>query len=247
MRILLTNDDGIFAEGLAAIYEELKAIGEVVVVAPADGQSGAGHSVTLTEPLLCNKVDVDGRFGGYGVHGSPADCVKLGVRELLGEPVDLIVSGINLGANVGISVFYSGTVAAAMEGAFFGIPAVAMSLASEEKVDFKTAAKYCVEVLKKVMPISSGEVISINIPRLSSGEPKGVKVVPQSTSGFEEYYVPHDDEQGKKVFELMGSDYKLDESPIDTHCLVEGYITVTSLHFDMTDYEKMKRLESIDW
>ena len=143
MRILLTNDDGIFAEGLAAIYEELCAIGEVVVVAPADGQSGAGHSITFAEPLLCNKVDVDGRFTGYGVHGSPADCVKLGVRELLDEPVDLIVSGINLGANVGINVFYSGTVAAAMEGAFFRIPAVAMSLASEEKVDFKAAAKYC--------------------------------------------------------------------------------------------------------
>ena len=159
MRILLTNDDGIFAEGLAAIYEELCAIGEVVVVAPADGQSGAGHSITFAEPLLCNKVDVDGRFTGYGVHGSPADCVKLGVKQLLSEPVDLIVSGINLGANVGINVFYSGTVAAAMEGAFFRIPAVAMSLASEEKVDFKAVAKYCVAVLKKVLPLSSGEVI----------------------------------------------------------------------------------------
>ena len=247
MRILLTNDDGIFAEGLAAIYEELKAIGDVVVVAPADGQSGAGHSITFAEPLLCNKVDVDGRFTGYGVHGSPADCVKLGVRELLDEPVDLIVSGINLGANVGINVFYSGTVAAAIEGAFFRIPAVAMSLASEEKVDFKAAAKYCIEVLKKVLPLSAGEVININIPRLSAGEPKGVKVVGQSTSGFEEYYVPRDDEQGKKVFKLMGSDYKLDGTLTDTHCLVDGYITVTSLHFDMTDYEKMQRLREIKW
>ena len=247
MRILLTNDDGIFAEGLAAIYEELKAIGEVVVVAPADGQSGSGHSITFAEPLLCNKVDVDGRFTGYGVHGSPADCVKLAVRELLDEPVDLIVSGINFGANVGINVFYSGTVAAAMEGAFFRIPAVAMSLASEEKVDFKAAAKYCMEVLKKVMPLSCGEVININIPQLSKGEPKGVKVAGQSTSGFEEYYVPHDDEQGKKAFKLMGGEHRLDGTMTDTHCLVEGYITVTTLHFDMTDHEKMQRLREIGW
>ena len=97
------------------------------------------------------------------------------------------------------------------------------------------------------MPISSGEVISINIPRLSAGEPKGVKVTGQSTSGFEEYYVPHDDKQGKKVFKLMGSDYKLDGTLTDTHCLVDGYITVTSLHFDMTDYEKMERLKGIEW
>ena len=232
---------------MAAIYEELKSIGEVVVVAPADGQSGAGHSITFTEPLLCNKVDIDGRFTGYGVHGSPADCVKLGVLELLHEPVDLIVSGVNLGANVGINVFYSGTVAAAMEGAFFRIPAVAMSLASEENIDFKAAAKHCVEVLKKVMPISSGEVISINIPRLSAGESKGVKVVSQSTSGFEERYIRHDDEQGKKVFKLTGSDYKLDGTQTDTHCLVDGYITVTSLHFDMIDYDKMQRLREIEW
>ncbi len=118
MHILLTNDDGIFAPGLAAIYKKLIKLGQVSVVAPAEAKSGASHSITL-EPLMCDKVDLTGKFEGYSVSGSPADCVKLGVKELATKPIDLVVSGMNYGANVGINVYYSGTVAAAMEAAFF--------------------------------------------------------------------------------------------------------------------------------
>ncbi len=114
MKILLTNDDGIFAPGLAAIYKELVKIGDVTVVAPADSQSGASHSVTFFEPLVCNKVDINSQFTGYSVEGSPADCVKLACMQLCKEPIDLLVAGINNGANAGINVYYSGTVAAAM-------------------------------------------------------------------------------------------------------------------------------------
>ena len=179
MHILLTNDDGIFAPGLAAIYKLLVAMGDVTVVAPASSQSGASHSITYKEPLVCNKVEIEGLFSGFGVHGSPADCVKLARMQLADRPFDLLASGINNGANAGINVYYSGTVAAAIEGSFLGIPAVAMSLASEEKLDFETAAKHCLAVLKKLMPVKPGEVININIPLLSQGEPKGVKVVPR--------------------------------------------------------------------
>ena len=247
MQILLTNDDGIFAPGLAAIYKELIKMGDVTVVAPADSQSGAGHSVTFSKPLVCNKVDINGRFTGFSVQGSPADCVKLACMELHESPIDLLVAGINGGANVGINVYYSGTVAAAMEGAFLKVPAVAMSLASEEQMDFEKAAGYCAKILDKLMPVHAGEVININIPLLSQGEPKGVRVVPQSSKGFDEYYIRQKNEQGQTVFQLVGKSHAHDENPTDTTSLAEGYITVTALASDMTDQRKTGRLQQIEW
>ena len=152
MHILLTNDDGIFAPGLAVLYKKLSLIGKVTVAAPAQPKSGASHSISL-EPLICDKVDITGKFTGYSVEGSPADCVKLAVMKLIdhdAEPIDLVVSGINCGANVGINVYYSGTVAAAMEAAFYGIPSIALSAALEEDVDFEAACEYGIEVIEKL-------------------------------------------------------------------------------------------------
>jgi 5'-nucleotidase len=247
MQILLTNDDGIFASGLAAIYKELVKIGEVMVVAPADSKSGASHSITYKEPLICNKININGLFNGYSVQGSPADCVKLAYMQLARRPIDLLVAGINNGANAGINVYYSGTVAAAMEGAFLKIPAVAMSLASEEHMDFETAAQYCAKMLNKLMPLESGNVININIPHLSRGEPKGIRVVPQSTGGFDEHYIRQTNEQGQTVFQLAGGFYCDEKSMADTLSLSEGFITITALAPDMTNYKKTTELSKIDW
>jgi len=248
MKILLTNDDGIFAPGLLAIYKELVKIGDVTVVAPADSRSGASHSITLTQPLTCNKVDINGQFTGFSVQGSPADCVKLAFMQLHDGPIDLLVSGINSGANAGINVYYSGTVAAAIEGAFLKIPAVAMSLAAEEEqMDFKKAAQYCVKILTRLMPVKSGDVININIPPLSSGQPKGVKVVPQSGAGFDEHYIRRKNEQGQTVFQLAGSAHLDEQAPVDTTSLMDGFITVTALNTDMTNHEKTRRLKQLDW
>ena len=247
MKILLTNDDGIFAPGLAAIYKELVKIGEVTVVAPADSRSGTSHSVTFFEPLVCNKVDINGQFAGYSVEGSPADCVKLACMQLCDEPIDLLVAGINSGANAGINVYYSGTVAAAMEGAFLKIPSVAMSLAREEHMDFEKAAKYCAGILKKLMPLRSGDVININIPLLSKGEPKSIKVVPQSTEGFHEYYISQKNEQEQTVFQLAGGAHRHEDVSTDATSLAEGFITVTALMPDMTDHKKTNQLREIKW
>ncbi len=250
MQILLTNDDGIFAPGLAAIYKELVKLGDVTVVAPADGQSGASHSITFAEPLICNKVDINpdtSGFSGFSVQGSPADCVKLAVMQLCEKPIDLLVAGINSGANAGINVYYSGTVAAAMEGAFLKIPAVSMSLSREENMDYESAAKYCIKTLKKLMPLKSGYVININIPLLSNGKPKGVKVVPQSSKGFEEHYIKQKNEHGQTVFQLAGDCHRADNSPVDTSSLSEGFITVTALAPDMTDYERTNDLANKAW
>ena len=250
MQILLTNDDGIFAPGLAAIYKKLVKIGDVTVVAPAGSRSGASHSITYSRPLVYNKVDINGQFVGFSIEGSPADCVKLAVMQLHEGPIDLLVAGINNGANAGINVYYSGTVAAAMEGAFLKIPAVAMSLSVEAPGvpgDFEKAAKYCVDILKKLIPLKSGDVININVPQLSKGEPKGVRVVPQSSKGFDEYYIPQKNEQGQTVFQLTGNHHRLDDNPTDTTSLELGFITVTALASDMTNHERTHQLKKIKW
>jgi len=255
MNILLTNDDGIFAPGLAAIYKELVKIGDVSVVAPSDSRSGASHSITYSRPLVCNKVDINGQFTGFSVQGSPADCVKLAVMQLYKGPFDLLVAGINNGSNAGINTYYSGTVAAAMEGALLKMPAVAMSLANEEQMDFEKAAEHCMKILKKLMTIEigstgslcSGDVLNINIPHLSKGEPRGVKVVPQSNKGFDEYYIPQQNEQGQTVFQLAGEPNHTDEEPTDTISLVDGFITVTALAPDMTNHRKTSELQRIKW
>jgi 5'-nucleotidase len=162
--------------------------------------------------------------------------------QLHDGPIDLLVAGINNGANAGINVYYSGTVAAAMEGAFLGIPSVAMSLASEENMDFEKAAGYCAKILQQLMPLEVGDVININIPLLSKGQPKGIKVVPQSTSGFHEYYIPQQNEQSQIIYRLAGGTHREEENPADTTALAEGFITITALAADMTDHERTNEL-----
>jgi 5'-nucleotidase len=242
MKILLTNDDGIFAPGLAALHKRLTSLGEVTVVAPIDCRSGTSHSITFAEPLFCNKVVIEDRFAGYGVQGSPADCVKLACMQIHNGPIDLVVSGINHGANVGINVYYSGTVAAAIEAAFMRIPSVAVSLASEETMDFEAAADHALDVMRALLPIQPGEVISINIPWLSQGRPKGVRVAPQSTHGFHEYYIPQRSDQ-ETSFQLASGLHREEKDTTDTMLLSEGYITVTPLHPDMTAYGLLADLQ----
>lgn len=247
MQILLTNDDGIFAPGISAIYPHLAKLGNVTVVAPSDVKSGFGHAITIHEILECEKVDVNGLFTGYSVQGSPADCVKLALMELVKEPIDIVISGINDGANVGVNVHYSGTVAAAVEAAFYHIPSVALSVAMEEKVNFKAAAKYCMKTLNKLTPFSGGEITSINIPRLSKGKPKGVKVVPQAMEGFHEHYIQRKTREGHIVYMLAGGAPNHEDGLTDTAALMEGYITVTSLNYDMTDHQRLEELKKIKW
>ncbi len=246
MHILLTNDDGIFAEGLAAIYKQLSRIATVTVVAPAKCQSGSSHSITLA-PLTCEKIDITGKFSGYSVEGSPVDCVKLGIIEICAEPVDLVVSGINSGANAGIHVHYSGTVGAAMEGAFCGIPAIAVSAAYENELDFEAAAEYGLKIIESVLPLKGPDVININIPMLSKGKPKGVKVVPHSTNIYEETYFKEKDDRGNTRYIYTSGKHTAKNSATDVTAVLDGFITVTALHFNMNDDDKNKELDKIKW
>ena len=204
MRILLTNDDGIYAPGLQALRKELLSLGEVVVCAPATEQSAAGHSVTLLWPLIVQEVfDDEKRFLGWAVEGRPADCVKLALVELLAEPPDLIVSGLNAGANAGINVLYSGTVAAAIEGAFFRRTAIAVSQAygKPRAVDFPAGAVIAHTMIERILETKpdAGSLFNVNIPRQELGSPKGIRVLPQNVAMYQETFVRNRDPRAAPI------------------------------------------------
>jgi 5'-nucleotidase len=251
MRILLTNDDGIYAPGLRAMLPELRRLGEVLVVAPATEQSGVGHSVTLTNPLIVQEIlDEDRRRLGWAVEGRPADCVKLALRELLPEPPDVIVSGLNAGSNAGINVLYSGTVAAAVEGAFFRRTSIACSLEYSKPTppDFHRGAAYARQIVEQILahqPVV-GSLFNVNIPDLEKHTPRGVRMVPQNIAPYEESYDRRTDPRGRVYFWSNPEFSCPDPHPdTDVTALAEGWITVTPLQFNMTRETMLQ--EMADW
>jgi 5'-nucleotidase len=244
MKILLTNDDGIFAPGLAAIQKELNTLGDVDVVAPQHEQSAMGHSITFEGPLSCDRLHVNEEFHGYGVDGRPADCVKLAVLELLDGKPDLIVSGINTGENVGIHVLYSGTVAAAIEGAFFDVPSIAVSLEYGREMDFVFAARTARWVIEALLQngLKAGYVYNVNIPTADKGSPKGVRATRLTPyASFNERYESRTDPHGRRFFWLTGEKVEQDDGlESDLTALRSGYVSITPLHFDMTHLESLE-------
>ncbi len=250
MRILLTNDDGILAPGLLAMYKALQSLGEIDVVAPETAQSGGAHAITIRNPVLWRRVQVGDVFTGTGVEGTPADCVKLAINAVLDHKPDLIVSGINAGLNTGVHILYSGTVAAAIEGAIQGCPAIAVSLDIYRDMDFAAAARIGRGVIDRILADEPKprQVFNINIPQITPGRPKGVRVAPQSPQAMperiEERTAPH----GRQYYWLSGDFNNFgDSGGTDRHCLDEGYVCVTPLQFDMTDAAQLKRLGEWDW
>jgi len=253
MNILLTNDDGIYAPGLRALRKELQKLGNVTVVAPATEQSATGHSVTLLTPLLITEVfNDDGSQLGWAVEGRPADCVKLALLELLKEPPDLIVSGMNAGSNAGINVLYSGTVAAAIEGAFYHHTAIACSLeyTKNARLDFATAAGYCRQVVEQILARSPkpGSLFNVNVPPLERGPVNGVKVMPQNISVYKEVFDRRTNPRGRTYF-WSGPDFACLEPIPDTDvtALAEGFITVTPLQYDLTNHAKLAEMKAWEW
>jgi 5'-nucleotidase len=251
MHILLTNDDGVFAPGLRALRKELLRLGDVTVVAPAQEQSGVGHSITLLTPLVVKSVDDDdGTMLGYMVEGSPADSVKLAILELMERPPDLIVSGINSGANAGINVLYSGTVAAAIEGAFFKITSIAVSLELSEHFDYPHAARQAVAVIERLLANKppTGSLFNINLPSHARGEAKGIRVVPMGIARHGETFERRRDPRGRTYYWLTyAPPYNVEGEVSDVECLASGYITITPLHFDMTRHDQLPELSRWKW
>jgi len=256
MRILLSNDDGILAAGLAALHGAMCDLGETTVVAPSLPQSAVGHSITLRAPLVVHRVQVNDSaapFWGNSVDGRPADCVRLAVRKLLAQWPDLVLCGINAGANVGVNVFYSGTVAAAAEAAMLGIPAVAFSAGydrSPEEIDYARAAAVSRWVLDRLLAggLRRGDLINVNMPSWRPGWPLGVRVVPQSTAELDDIYHQAVDGMGRDSYRL-GDSYSFARRPenTDVACLADGYVAITPLHVDMTLYSRMNQLAQTDW
>jgi 5'-nucleotidase len=253
MRILLTNDDGVYAPGLRALRRELLKLGEVTVVAPATEQSATGHSITLLTPLLIQQVlDEDERFLGWAVEGKPADCVKLALQELLPEPPDLIVSGLNAGSNAGINVLYSGTVAAAVEGAFYQHTSVAVSLeyTQPKPLDFTKAAELARRVIEQIVERrpGPGTLFNVNIPALEKGPVRGIRVAPQNVLAYAEQFDRRTDPRGRVYFWNTPGKSMSDPHPdTDESALAEGYIAVTPLQFDLTRHALLAQMQKWKW
>jgi len=253
VRILLTNDDGIYAPGLRALRTELQQLGEVSVVAPATEQSAVGHSITLLTPLLVQEVlDEEQQWLGWAVEGRPADCVKLALLELLPAPPDVIVSGLNAGANAGINVLYSGTVAAAIEGAFFQRTSIAVSLEVTQPTppDFPRGAQLARQVIAHILAHTpaAGTLININIPSLEQGPVRGIRVVPQNVMPFVERFDRRVDPRGRVYFWTTPDFGCPDPHPdSDVSALAERSITVTPLQFDLTQRAVLAEMSGWEW
>lgn len=248
MRVLLTNDDGIHAPGLMALYSELNRDFDLSVVAPESEMSAVGHSITLASPLRVQEVCKNGSFFGYGVTGTPADCVKIAVQELLETPPDIIISGINLGANVGVNVLYSGTVSAATEGAFLGIRSAAISLDTRRDPDFSFAACFSREIIRFINEndLKKGTALNVNIPAVPAEKIKGISITRQGVGRFKERFERRIDPRGNVYYWLAGeTPVEKEITDADSNALRENRITITPVSYDLTCLEEMKRLRSL--
>lgn len=244
MRILLTNDDGIYAPGLAAMERVLSQLGDVEVIAPATEQSGVAHSITFLSPLVCKEIFDGERRRGWAVEGSPADCVKLGVCEICSKQPDLVVSGINGGLNAGINVLYSGTVAAAIEGAFFGINSIAVSLEYDEHAQFDNAAAMAIDVIRQILEQGRPpQLYNLNIPTVAIDNPRGVRVVPMGVSQFGAKYLKRTDPKGRDYYWATDDPPPHTDHDTDLTCLNDGYVTVTPLQYDMTKMDTLREMQ----
>ena len=248
MQILLTNDDGIYADGIFALYQELKKIGSVTVVAPESERSSVGHGITLSHPIWVKRVKRKGKFFGYGISGTPADCVKFAVSVILKQKPDLVVSGINLGPNDGCSVFYSGTVAGAREGAIMDIPAMAVSLGTFLEPDFSYAARFTAKLAAKISgwQLPPKTFLNVNIPSRKAKDVKGVRVTRQGTVPIHGDFTRRKDPNLREYYWMTGTPPPIKNNlTVDTYALHKGYITLTPIHCDLTNYEYMSELNNL--
>ncbi len=247
MEILITNDDGIYAEGIYALAEALKKAGNVTVVAPDTQRSAVGHAITIADPLRVVPAKRGGKFFGYAASGTPADCVKLGIKSIMKKRPDLVVSGINLGGNQGYNILYSGTVSGATEGALLGIPSIAISLDTFKNPDFRPAAAFAVKLagLFKKRTLPPGTLLNVNLPNVPAEKLKGVRITNQSLTSFNDWFDKRTDPHGNTYYWMTG-DFKPKDADkaSDLNALRAGYISVTPIQFDLTNYKFISELEN---
>ena len=245
-RILLTNDDGFRAAGLAALAAALDAVGEVVVVAPDRERSAVGHAITMVDPLRAWEEKLPGGRNVWAVDGTPADCVKIGVRALMVPPPALVFSGINLGGNAGTNVIYSGTVSAATEATILGYKAAAFSLNTYHDPDFGPAAAFAARLARAMLDaaLPAGVLLNVNVPAVPAADIKGVRVTRQSDFAVDDRYEERHDPRGRRYFwlaaeRMVGAKPKEDD---DITALAENYISITPLRYDLTAEAARERI-----
>ena len=246
MKILLTNDDGIFSKGIEALFQALSAQHEVSVVAPETEQSAVGHAITMLEPLRVSMVNRNGQFFGYGLKGTPADCVKIAVSELLEEAPEIVVSGINLGANLGVDVIYSGTVSAATEADGSGLAVDSGIDRFFAPVSFSGPAEFIPKLVALAAKegIPPGVCLNVNFPNLPAEKIRGVRVTRQGTQRYVEKYDRRIDPRNHVYYWLTNESIVRDDDPDSDSCAVaSGYISVTPIHHDLTSYGSLERLK----
>lgn len=247
MRFLLTNDDGIYAKGLSALYRELSEEADCLIVAPEIEQSAVGHAITISRPLMVRNATKNGSFLGYAVCGTPADCVKIGIKELSDKPVDLVVSGINRGSNTGINVLYSGTVSAATEAVIMGVPAIAVSIDTYKDADYTYAAQFVRKIVHLITnnPKLRNTAINVNIPALPPEKIKGLKVVRQGRKNIIEHFDKRIDPRENVYYWISSQTHSALEETDDVSALAAGFITITPIQYDLTRYDMLDTLQNI--
>ncbi len=245
--ILVTNDDGILAPGIRNLIEFVKPLGEIYVVAPNKAQSGMGHAVTINKPLRLEKISKDSEIPEYSCSGTPVDCVKIAVTQVLQKKPDLLVSGINHGSNSSVNVIYSGTMSAAIEGAMEGIPSIGFSLLDYSfHADFVSAKKHIIRIIKNVLNngLPSGSCLNVNIPAVKENELKGIKVCRQARAKWNENFDHRKDPSGNDYYWLTG-EFKLHENNKDTDewALKNNYLSVVPVQYDFTAYNVIPEIK----
>lgn len=251
--ILVTNDDGITAPGLRTLIDIMKEIGDVVVVAPDSPQSGMGHAITIDDTLYSKKVVLDKDSGApieYSCSGTPADCVKLGLQEILDKRPDIVVSGINHGSNASINVMYSGTMSAALEAGIEGIPAIGFSLCDYSwKANFNGAKAIIKQIVKEALDngMPEGTVLNVNIPKTDGKAPKGVKVCRQARANWKEQFDKRTSPTGREYYWLSGEFELLDQGEdTDEHALKNGFVSIVPTQFDLTNHLAIQQINNWD-
>lgn len=248
--ILITNDDGISSKGIRSLYEAVQAFGDVVIIAPDSPQSGTGHAITIHDPIRLYPNDLFPGEEAYACSGTPVDCVKLGVYEVMKRKPDLLVSGINHGANTATNVLYSGTMSAAVEGAMEGIPSIGFSLYSyDAAADFSEAQKVVETIVAQALRngIPTGVCLNVNTPYLFGEEHKGIKICHQAHAFWEDAFDKRYDQFNKPYYWLSGDFLDVDKTEdSDLWWIERGYSTVVPTKFDMTAYEVLNSLKKWD-
>lgn len=246
--ILVCNDDGYSAPGIQSLIEEMKTLGEVVVVAPDKPQSGMGHAITIDSTLRLKEHPRKDGVRLYSCSGTPVDCIKLAVNVVLDKKPDLIVSGVNHGANHSINVIYSGTMSAAIEGAMEGIPSIGFSLLDHSiDADFSAAVAVAGKVASKVLQegLPKGVCLNVNVPKLNLDQLMGIRICRQAKANWEEDFHERSDPAGQKYYWLAGA-FRNHDSGEDTDvwALENSYVSVVPTQFDMTSYNSLDQLKS---